>query len=47
MPDLRAMLPNIDEKTYRAAKELVERAPRLSQEQLDSIQAVLAGGDRR
>jgi len=47
VPDLRAIFPNFDEKTFQAAKELVDRAPKLSQEQLASIQAVLGGGDRR
>ncbi|UYF96598.1 hypothetical protein OCS65_12990 [Rhodococcus aetherivorans] len=41
------MFPNIDEEAYQAAKELVDRAPELSQEQLASIQAAFARGDRR
>jgi hypothetical protein len=46
--DLGALFPTLDEDAHRLAKELVERAPALSHEQLDSIRAVIVGGgDRR
>jgi hypothetical protein len=45
--NLRALFPTLDEDAHRLAKELVDRAPALSREQLDSIRVVIAGGDRR
>jgi hypothetical protein len=45
--DLRALFPTLDEDTRRVANELVNRAPTLSREQLDSILAAIAGGDAR
>jgi hypothetical protein len=45
-PNLSALFPTLDEDTHRLAKELVDRAPALSREQLDSIRAVIAGADR-
>jgi len=46
-PNLRALFPNLDEDAHRVAQELVDRAPALSREQLDSIRAVIVGGGDR
>jgi hypothetical protein len=44
--NMRALFPTLDEETYQLASELVDSAPALSPEQLASIRAVIAGGDR-
>ena len=43
--DARALSPDLDESTDHLVQELVNRAPALSQEQLDSIRAATAGGE--
>ncbi|MGO8853690.1 hypothetical protein [Mycobacterium sp.] len=43
---LRGLLPTLDDETCHLAKELIDRAPALSPQQLASIRTVIAGGDR-
>ncbi len=45
--DPPALFPNLEENTRRITRELVDRAPALSREQLDSIRAVITGGGQR
>jgi hypothetical protein len=42
--DVRALFPSVDDNVHCLARELVNRAPALSREQLDSIHALIAGG---
>jgi hypothetical protein len=41
--DLRALFPTLDEDTRLVAEELVDHAPALSREQIESILAVITG----
>jgi hypothetical protein len=45
--DLKSLFPNFGEHAHRAAQELVDQAPVLSREQLDSIWDVIVGGGDR
>jgi hypothetical protein len=45
--DLKSLFPNLGERAHEVSQELVDRAPALSREQLDSILAVITGGGDR